>query len=193
MSAPAAQADRRAAWALAACVAGGALPTLASPHLPLAAPPAATDPGFSTPDRRQLPGVAVLQAFLATLGRPQGTQRFCFVVERMPADPATPEPRQVLHMVWATGSRLYTLPWPPHAEDRGENPVFAGQALAWTRSADLRNGVVDTDAERFGSSFLVTRAWADRITRQCRRSGVPVWIVPDRRPALSPARPAPAG
>lgn len=191
MKAAAGKASRRAAVALAVCVAGGALPAMARP--PTAAPSTGADPAFSTPDRRQLPGVAVLQAFLATLGRPQGTQRFCFVVERLPADPATPEPQQLLRMVWTTGSRLYTLPWPSRIGDRDENPLFAGQALAWMRSADLKDGVVDTDAELFGSSFLVTRAWADRITRQCRRTGMQVWIVPDRRPALSFPRPAPAG
>lgn len=61
------------------------------------------------------------------------------------------------------------------------------------RSADLKDGVVDTDAERFGSSVPVTRGWADRIMRQCRRTGVQIWIVPGRRPALSLPRPAPAG
>ncbi len=180
MRLPGAWSARRRAAVLAVCLAGGALPAPAGTS---GAGPATTlaDPAFSTPDRRHVPGVGVLQAFLATLGRPQGTQRFCFVVERMPADPATPQPRQALHMVWATGGRLYTLPWPPRPGDRNENPVFAGQALAWSRSADLKDGVVDTDAERFGSSFLVTRAWADRILGQCRRAGVAVWIVPDRR------------
>ena len=47
-----------------------------------------------------------------------------------------------------------------------------GADLFWlTRKGriDLRTDVVATEAEMWGSTFLVTRAWAARVERDCRR------------------------
>ncbi len=149
-------------------------------------PPAAArtvaDPAFSAPFAGQVVDTAVLRAFLAQLKQAHRPQRFCFVVETFPPSAAEQRDSLLLRMVWTTGERIYSLALPdPATPAHSDMPAeWRGQALAWSKPVDLRTGVVATQEEVGASTYLVTRAWADRILAQCRRIGRTVTLAPSR-------------
>jgi len=90
--------------------------------------------------------------------RPAGPQRFC-VVGYAHADG---DRTALVH--WREGRRL--ILWD------GRDPDHPASLLTWgRRDLDLTRDVVATEAAIAGSTYLVTRAWADRVVADCARHG----------------------
>lgn len=91
---------------------------------------------------------------------------------------------------WADGSRKAAVHW-----QEGERIVLWGGKSGWgdefkyadsmamANSVDLKNGLVDTDEQRFGSSFLQLRASAEGTIADCKAHGRQYLIEPFTPPS----------
>ncbi|GKT24496.1 hypothetical protein [Acidovorax sp. SUPP3334] len=183
------------AWGMAALLATLAPGAWADAARQGAAPrpqPVAADPAFSTPAKEHIASPAMLRAFLTELKQTRRPQSFCFVQQAFPPSKADPEGFALVWMVWTTGSHIYRLrvppPVPPGAPNptpnpaQDDDPAERGAALANGKSVNLRTDVVATDEAVGSSTFLVSRAWVQRIQDQCRRIGTAVRVPAFRPP-----------
>ena len=143
--------------------------------------PATVAPAFSKPEADHIASTDTLKAFLGKQHKNQRANRFCFVQERMPADAVQPQEQDTIWMVWTTGARIYTytnLPGGPR-----DDPASEGAGLVHSNPVNLKTDVVATQDQVGGSTFLVHRAWVDRIIHQCQRAGISVRVAPFKRAA----------
>jgi hypothetical protein len=99
---------------------------------------------------------AALEA-LAAQAKAQGPQQFCVV--------AYPQGGEAIAWVhWSTAKRLVL--WEPTTGDERRFDLVRSR-----RNLDLTQDVRKTDAEVGTSTYLVTQAWVDQITRDCARRG----------------------
>ncbi|GKS91882.1 MULTISPECIES: hypothetical protein [unclassified Acidovorax] len=160
----------RSILATAALVGFGAGPAGAAPQ----AFPVLVDAAFSKPAAGHIASADTLQAFLRQLHRNRHENRFCFVQERLPPDAAHPTERDTIWMVWTTGARIYTFTNYPGGSREDPNSEAAG--LAHSNPVHWKTDVVADEDAVGGSTYLVTRAWVDRIRQACRRVGVAVRV-----------------
>lgn len=139
---------------------------------------------FSRPVKASIPSPAVLRAYLrlklqyADISLAGRRQHFCFVQQRS-APPEDPSP--FVWMIWQDGGEILSLgsllapahATPQEAEEHGEG-------MARNKSIRLATGVRETAEEITGSSFLVERAWVDRLLAQCQAKGRKVEVRPRR-------------
>lgn len=150
----------------------------------------APDPAFSKPAAENLASPEMLRAFLTELRQTRRPQSFCFVQQAFPPSNADPQGFALVWMEWTTGSHLYRLrvpaPQPAGAPSAAQDDDAAsrGAALANGKSVNLKADVVADEAAVGSSTYLVTRAWVDRIRNQCRLIGTVV-----RVPAFRPSNP----
>ena len=171
----------------AACVAAllfcGAAQADAQPQPSPASQPAA--PAFSRPSRHEIDSPAVLRAYLRAKDEVQGgrharrTNRFCFV--KQAADAGLTGGSPSVWMIWLEGREVLNRgnglggDLPP-----GEEAEEFGRAEALAKSINLATDVVATPEDIAGSTYLVDRAWADRLTRACRQTGRTLTVAPSR-------------
>ncbi len=136
--------------------------------------PVPADSAFSKPASGHIASADTLKAFLGKLRQNRRENRFCFVQERL--DAAQPAERDTIWMVWTTGARIYTLTNDPGGPR--EDPASEAAGLVNSNPVNLKTDVVATQDEVGTSTFLVTRAWADRIVDQCQRVGITVRMPP---------------
>jgi hypothetical protein len=100
-----------------------------------------------------------LKAYLAAAQTaPAGPQHFCIVGYDHSGDRSA-----LVH--WREGNRL--IQW-----DGASDPAYAEDAIRNARSdLDLTKDVVATDADINSSTYLVTRAWVDRVLADCAARG----------------------
>lgn len=139
----------------------------------------AQDIAFSTPAHDHIASAETLKAFLAKLRQNRHENRFCFVQERFAPEAAQPAESDTIWMVWITGARIYTFTNRPGGPR--EDPASEAAGLVNSNPVNLKTDVVATQDEVGTSTFLVTRAWADRIVDQCQRVGVTVRIPSSAR------------
>jgi hypothetical protein len=108
-----------------------------------------------------LPVKTALQA-LARDGAARGAQHFCVIGYVGTA--ASPAKFAWVH--WREKKRL--IYWLPAADGFAPKDTL----LRSTRSLDLAQDVVATDAEVGSSSFLVSRPWVDGVIKDCKARGV---------------------
>lgn len=182
------------AWIFAAALAGLASGVFADQGAKGAAlqhpQPVAPDPAFSKPATENLASPEMLRAFLTELRQTRRPQSFCFVQQVFPPSNADPQGSALVWMEWITGSRLYRLrvraSQPSGAPSAAQDIDAAsrGMGLANGKSVNLKADVVADEAAVGSSTYLVTRAWVDRIRDQCRLIGTVV-----RVPAFRPSNP----
>ncbi len=106
------------------------------------------------------PVKTALQA-LARDGAARGAQHFCVIGFVGTA----PSPAKFAWVHWREKKRL--IYWLPAADGFAPKDTL----LRSTRSLDLTQDVVATDAEVGSSSFLVSRPWVDGVIKDCKARG----------------------
>jgi hypothetical protein len=124
-------------------------------------------PPPTTFDTRTAPGfgnvTVPLRAYLQSRKpRPRGTQHFCVVGYDHGLDDSGKRSRSA-QVHWREGKRL--ILW-EGANDWGPDVLRYAR-----RDVDLRNDVVATEADVNSSTYLVTRAFVDRILVDCAAKG----------------------
>lgn len=105
-------------------------------------------------------------------------QHFCFVQQRS-TPPEDPSP--FVWMIWQDGGEILNLgPLPAPAHATPQEAEEYGQGMARSKSIRLATGVRETAEQTIGSSFLVERAWVDRLLTQCQAKGRKVEVRPLR-------------
>lgn len=128
----------------------------------------AQDPGDRMFDTRSDadfgPGVAepALREFLHSR-RIHKSQHFC--IAGYQASSADSDKRTWIH--WTEGHEIILWLGGPIAESR--------------RVVDLRHHVVATEADRHGSTYLVTRDWANRVIADCEQHGAKYQIGTNKK------------
>ncbi|WP_233626201.1 MULTISPECIES: hypothetical protein [unclassified Delftia] len=126
----------------------------------------------------------MLRAYLQLKERRAGTsmagrpQHFCFVQQR-----STPpeDPGPFVWMIWQDGGEILNLGrLPAQVHATAQEAEEDGQGLARSKSIHLATDVRETAEEIYGSSFLVERAWVNRLLAQCKAKGRTIKVAPAR-------------
>lgn len=140
---------------------------------------------FSRPSTREVASTAVLRAYLRTKEEVRAARytdkpnSFCFVKQAPEA--GVPGSGASVWMLWSEGREIVNRgdgrggDLPP-----GEEADFAGRREAFAKSVNLDTDVVATPQDIAGSTYLVDRAWVDRLTSACRKIGRTVAVPPAR-------------
>ena len=84
-------------------------------------------------------------------------------------------------MIWQDGGEILNLGrLPAQVHATAQEAEEDGQGLARSKSIHLATDVRETAQEITGSSFLVERAWVDRLLAQCQAKGRKVEVRPLR-------------
>ncbi|MDX4954627.1 MULTISPECIES: hypothetical protein [Delftia] len=145
--------------------------------------PTAAD--YSRPAQERVASMTALRQYLKFKDEVWQTQRarqsntFCFVQQR-PDHPSDPEPN--VWMVWLNGGEIVNMGWHLYSPKTltKEDAKADGESLARMKSIKLATDVRETAQEIYGSSFLVERAWVNRLLAQCKAKGRTIKVTPAR-------------
>lgn len=145
--------------------------------------PTAAD--YSRPAQERVASLTALRQYLKLKDETRKTQKarqnntFCFVQQR-PDHPSNPDPN--VWMVWLNGGEIVNMGWYVYSSHNltKEDAKANGESLARMKAIHLATDVRETPEEIFGSSFLVERAWVDRLLTQCKAKGRKVNVRPLR-------------
>lgn len=177
------------AWLCTACLAACSIASAVStshaaasstegPAIDIHRPAAA----FSRPSATEVSTPAVLQAYLRTKDEVHGSRharranRFCFV-KQAPRTGVQGDTANVW-MIWHEGREILNTAGRVATGDEAE---FLGRSEALAKSVHLATDVVESEEQIAGSTFLVDRAWVDRIVGACRKTGRTVTVAPRRQ------------
>jgi hypothetical protein len=169
-------------WLAATCAALCSVASAASAvsaEQPAAAIPEAA---ISRPSLAEISSPAVLRAYLRTKDEvrnsryAQQTNRFCFL--KLAPRAGLQGSRGNMLMIWHNGGEIL------NSRGRvatGDEAASLGQAEALAKSVNLATDVVESEEQIAGSTFLVDRAWVERIVSACHKTGRTVTITAPRK------------
>ncbi|MEA9578714.1 hypothetical protein VC218_07230 [Xanthomonas nasturtii] len=148
----------------------------------------AIDPAFSRPDAKRILNRAMLRAFLTKLEQTTHVNTFCFVQESFKPRLSNEKGDSTVWMIWHEGATIQSVNTVQDGQRYEPDPdlddLTTGQSMAYSSGIiDLKTGVVPTDDDIHGSTFLVSRPWVDRLLTQCKRTGTQVRIKAFKPPA----------
>lgn len=166
---------------LSANCAAGAAATHEAPRLPATPDTSAARP-FLRPSPAETSSPAVLRAYVLTKDEVRQSHyahqsnRFCFV--KQAARPGVEGDTATVWMIWHEGGEILGS---SGRNASGEEAASLGRSEALAKSVKLATDVVEHEHQIAGSTFLVHRAWVDRILDACRKHGRNVVLKPLRK------------
>ena len=137
---------------------------------------------FSRPSPTEISSPTVLRAYLRTKDEvrnshyTQKTNRFCFV--KQAPRPEVEGDTANVWMIWQEGGEILNSAGAP---GRGDDATALGRSEALAKSIKLATGVVESQEQIAGSTFLVHRAWVNNIVSNCTKIGRTLTVPPQRR------------
>jgi hypothetical protein len=121
---------------------------------------------YRKPTRKECPSVDGLKQFVFREKQNNHVNHFIALVPHREG-----EPDQSLWLYWEEDHRIIF-----HSASRFGTPTEEGFQIAIAKSLDLMRDVVEREEDVHGSTYLVTRAWADEVLSQCEHRGVKLFV-----------------